>query len=476
MLPPTGVLLSPTGVIKNEFSLFWNALLSGGVKKIGKTWSLNDNSPWIGGVKVFYNRECYDDLINEYGDNKLVLIMGTPGIGKTMFLQRILVDIVEKCDGNYANLPVVDYVTRDLQGVVVYRLNSNGTVTIGDVNEVDYVLSDSVDIHHPRGKTCTILVASDKDSNYNEFDKRISEGKGFKTMMPLCTLVELTVMNPTLSIDEAVFRYDVYGGSARNFNRSWVSSNVEIAFVEETMLWYFGPNLKAQHSQTWQAVVSVISAEFGKAIDKKYNVLNSLMRHRDKNMTPLWASKFMKVLASIIYEKKEASMYDAVAQLVGNAALGHFFEEFAHRKLTSSTETFTLTPLYPKHQKNVSRESVTLDLRGKTIAFLRDVNDISDLPENSYGLPVTLQFPLVDSIVQPDLLFQMTVSSDHSGAVDQLGDIRSRLKEKDQSKHRMIFVVPKANTKSFPYQGNLLDIKQFTLCPDTIGKKRKMSN
>jgi hypothetical protein len=84
--------------------------------------------------------------------------------------------------------------------------------------------------------------------------------------------------------------------------------------------------------------------------------------------------------------------------------------------------------------------------------------------------------------VQPDILFQMTVSSDHSGgAIDQLSNIRGRLKEKDPSKHRMIFVVPESSLKAFQYQNNLKDISQFTLCPDIIKrgkneKKRKVSN
>jgi hypothetical protein len=43
-------------------------------------------------------------------------------------------------------------------------------------------------------------------------------------------------------------------------------------------------------------------------------------------MTPLWASKFMEVLASVIFEHKEPSMYDAVTEHLGKAALSNFFE------------------------------------------------------------------------------------------------------------------------------------------------------
>jgi hypothetical protein len=92
-------------------------------------------------------------------------------------------------------LPVIDYVTREDAKVVVYRLLADRAVTYGDTNFVEYVLSDSVDIPHPRGTTLTIVVASDKDVNYNDFDKRIAERGGFKGMMPLCPIVELIAMN-----------------------------------------------------------------------------------------------------------------------------------------------------------------------------------------------------------------------------------------------------------------------------------------
>jgi hypothetical protein len=203
---------------------------------------------------------------------------------------------------------------------------------------VYYVLSESVDIQHPRGTTLTIVVASDKDINYNEFDKRIAERWGYVGMMPLCSFKELMAMNSGMDSGEAQFQHDVYGGSARNFNRSRMDSNIEIVFVEETMLWYFGATIREQYGDAWMPVVSVISAEFGKSKDKQYNVMNSLMRHFNVSMTPMWASKFMEVLASVIYEQKEPSMYEAVAELLGNAALGTFFECISHRKLTALLE------------------------------------------------------------------------------------------------------------------------------------------
>jgi hypothetical protein len=143
--------------------------------------------------------------------------------------------------------------------------------------------------------------------------------------------------------------------------------------------------------------------------------------------------------------------------------------------MTTST-SFDLKPLHEKYARSVSRKLVPFTFP-EHVVRLRNVEDIRNLPNQRYGLPVTSNFPLVDAIVQPNVLLQMTVSAErHKGAVDRLEDIRAGLSEKDRSKHMMVFVVPKKNFNSFKYQDNL-PIPQFVLCPmlNTIeqSKKRK---
>jgi hypothetical protein len=56
---------------------------------------------------------------------------------------------------------------------------------------------------------------------------------------------------------------------------------------------------------------------------------------------------------------------------------------------------------------------------------------VSDLPVDTYGLPVNNVSPLVDAIVQPNILLQMTVSEEkHTGAVGQLPTIRGNYQKK----------------------------------------------
>jgi hypothetical protein len=79
------------------------------------------------------------------------------------------------------------------------------------------------------------------------------------------------------------------------------------------------------------------------------------------------------------------------------------------------------------------------------------------------GLSIFENYPLVDAVVQPNILIQITVSpNSHKGAVHMLEEIRGKLKEKDKSKHKMIFVVPQRNVKTFKFQEDLQDISQFS--------------
>ena len=126
---PSLVYIAPV-YVNNDISIFWKALIENGVEKNGRHWTLRAGVPWIGKVDTFYNRECYDMLSERIKEKKLALIVGTPGIGKTMFLQRLLVDIVESVQPG-GTVPIIDYVTAKDDTVQRYRLLPNGSVIFG---------------------------------------------------------------------------------------------------------------------------------------------------------------------------------------------------------------------------------------------------------------------------------------------------------------------------------------------------------
>jgi hypothetical protein len=495
------ISLGEPALVENDISRFWKALVDTGVDKTGRLWTLADESvPWIGGVRTFYNRECYDDICNSMNSKRLVLVKGTPGIGKTMFLQRILVDIVAeaketaKVKGKPLVLPTIDYLAEERK---TYILHQNGTVTERKISQdADYVLSDSVDIGRVHSKILTLEVASDKDNNYRKFLKRIKEagGDGDVLVMPLCTLEELRGMDQVISDDDSQLLYDIFGGSARNFKCNLTRNVAHIDFVEETMfggsarnfkcnltrnvahidfvektmLWYFGEDIKNRLKNTWELALSNMHEELGKSPDQSYFVWNSMMRHRSSDGETVWASKFMEILSSKIYEKRETSMFAELKKLVGSSGAGIFFENIAHVQLTTSTTSFDLIPLHRPHAKKVCRESVSFTCPERVMR-LRSVEDIEHLVVGTYGLPITPNYPLVDAIVQPNVLLQMTISEEkHKGAVDELQAIRDGLLEKDPLKHKMVFVVPEKNMKTFKYQKDLKDIPQFVMCPHPV--------
>ena len=82
-----------------DFSAVWTAILNGNITKSpenSRLWSLPDGVEWIGDIKTIYNRPCYDDMIASTSSVKRMLIIGTPGIGKTVFLQVFLVFLAER--------------------------------------------------------------------------------------------------------------------------------------------------------------------------------------------------------------------------------------------------------------------------------------------------------------------------------------------------------------------------------------------
>ena len=96
----------------------------------------------------------------------------------------------------------------------------------------------------------------------------------------------------------------------------------------------------------------------------------------------------------------------------------------------------------------------------------KTINEIGNLPNGAYGLPLTDQFPIADAIIQPDTLIQFTTSpKKHKGSLTNLTDVRAQLRA-PFNEHRLIFVIPKENLDTFVYHTELKDIRQFICLPD----------
>ena len=171
----------------------------------------------------------------------------------------------------------------------------------------DYVLSDSVDLSYAYGNVLNLEVAADEvdmiESNHKSFQKRVMEAgnAGRQLVMPVFSFEELQSIQPADMDDVcAQFRYDVFGGSARNFIALHPPINVVLPVVGKTLTSMF-PDVKKKNRDAWDCVARQVSAQLLKtALDDKRATANSMMRHVPPGGSDIWASTFMERLAAAI--------------------------------------------------------------------------------------------------------------------------------------------------------------------------------
>jgi hypothetical protein len=468
-------------MIKNRLSGAWKAIVEGRVIKNGRQWTLPDNSKWPGNVLTFHNRLCYDDNITSIGTKSMALISGTAGIGKSMFLIRMLDHIVATSTCRTLNTSVV-YIDGEAGTTVRYRLLADGNMTHYDPikHEIpDYLLSDSVDLQNAKSKILSVMVASEKMKAICTFQNRVDEeaNDGSTITMPPFTQIELvSIKPPGMSDEEAVFLADVFGGSGRNFNAIAMINSDPLAVVEDVMNVFFPPDYKERFSNSWQIILRVISNELRNLTDAPYpnEIVNSMLRHCTAGNSKIWASPFMKGLAAAVVEyDSDATITSTLKGVLCKSVYGSLFESVGHLKLIRCETEYNLYPLLPR-RSTVSKDSVKFSAFKMQTIVIREVTDICKLDNDTYGLPLFDNFPLIDAIIQPNTIIQYTVAtSDHKGATNQLDRIRDQLSDKDPANHRMIFVVSSDNFNTFKYQEDLSDIRQYITTDTPLVQKTK---
>jgi hypothetical protein len=245
----------------SNFINFWNAIIQQQIVKEDKKWSLGGDVSWIGGTNVMYVRDCYvqlaDQLLGETVPAKpelnCALILGPKGIGKTMFLNYLIVRIVEKArsSNELESLTIVYYFMRD-QSTSRIRFTAGGCTIIPSAEIADYYLSDSLDIADGTlGERLLLEVASENQHNYKKFSDRLTEKNGERLFMDVWTLDELKqVKHPEWTDVEVAFLRAVFGGRVRNvlggsFNAAEVKDD-----IDDTAVWLFGTDVKKKFAKS----------------------------------------------------------------------------------------------------------------------------------------------------------------------------------------------------------------------------------
>lgn len=123
----------------------------------------------------------------------------------------------------------------------------------------------------------------------------------------------------------------------------------------------------------------------------------------------VFASKFMQLLAAEIYESRTGHIVKVLEAIFGRSDLGNAFESTGHCKLVQSTQLFMLKPLISS-SSDEHIPAIEEALLNRAVVRFKSIEDISELGDGTYRMPLDINFPVVDAILQPDTLLLFTVS------------------------------------------------------------------
>lgn len=296
-------------------------------------------------------RDCYirdaDDILGATGSRsalKAALIVGPKGIGKTMFLNYLIVRIVEKARSeNKCDALSIVYVHKPMDVAVGIRFTFTQSFCIINPGETaDYYLSDSVDLNDgTMGRSLLLEVASENQTNYKKFNDRLTEMNGRRITMDVWTLDELTqVKHPSWSDDEVRFLYEVFGGRVRNVLGGDFDATDQDDVIEKTALWFFGDAVKQDYQASWnralQLIRSTIADARGKTTKDELAIQTSLFWVINSSTGSGFSSMFLKLVAGRMKEDMGVSLWNELDNLLGGGGKGLMFEALGHMKLTQT--------------------------------------------------------------------------------------------------------------------------------------------
>lgn len=487
---------------------FWKAICTpGGIlaeetENGDKFLTLKDNVMWDD-VSPLYVRSSYCKLKNLFLDANVRsgLLLGTPGIGKSLFLRWLLSELVSKKTGDLCIRVIIRMSKREW---VDYWCDTadGGSVVHYDASKSlpDYFLSDSMDISKINlSQILTLLVSSDDDEHYKEWQKVLRKHRtisatgetihhGLIKYMPLFSLEESICIDPD-SLEYCALKYDIVGGSARNFVSSSGKKDAELKVLVTASFEEFFVKPKSRPKgplEQWNmlcnwAVDSVVHALVG-VTDAKHAklVFNSLFRHIavDENcdrMGVVWASKFLEYIAGAIVNNSENNILNELRKILQGSGEGYMYEFYdGHKFLKKMTVDRTPYPLYDlKEGKTIS---VTFNVT--RYILIRSVDDIKSLENGDCGIATTNNFPLADFVMKGvifpgnetiNIVGNFTIAEKHTGSLKTLPTICTNLGGVCYS----LIVTPQENMCKFKYNKKL-KLAQFVTSNERVSTEKAL--
>jgi hypothetical protein len=440
---------------------------------------------WIDSTYDMLIRNCWLELLPIVFANKVVILEGKAGRGKSLFLLCAVFEILYCAknrkdsdlvpDVHFPENPRVMYVSRD----GVKHLATKSDVLVWNQSawpeNIHYCFSDNVDIADADVGTYLTMAATLGDTTVlKEFRKRSSGFGEPKAVlyMPSLDYEEMQTVFPTYG-SELEFMFDVIGGNPRLMRIDPVVENKQFYEVVESALFFvFGEEYTPQRDseeQTrkqrlgrWAIDIVLMNLQLAMKESSSASTSTDSSFFKEFVVSPnynrggeQYSSFFLGLVAGKLQENFDSNVMHTLRSLFGASGMGNAFEYTAHAAFATIGSVWCLKS---------TGEMELLSLGTRIVKRIRNVDDIENLTEGDYGLPTICNFPIIDAVLLPDTGLQMTISTSHEVSVKSLPSILAKLHiEREQFK--VVFVVPDEILPSFTFPSGLEDVKMFVTVP-----------
>lgn len=378
-----------------------------------------------------------------FGRTKNVLLRGTPGTGKTCFLQYLARQLLSAPRDYDVVLDINDEVALiKPDNTVIGGDASRGAMYFADeLNQPQTrLLFDCGEIARPPPSqvAARVLAASSPNqARYNEFSKKCCQ----ELYMPLWSENELELCRqhcfPEVTKSQFLENFSWWGGVVRNTIGDGATNSVQRC--REAL-----DNLDVQTSIEALGKTSGLDPAIGGA-----RIKHSIVHLEIGKDLTSWQFCFASQrVCDYILDRKadraEQACRDFLAShtdSVFSSLRGQIFESYAHRKLAKGGQ-FPLRNLTDHSTQN-------LDMPPRQLTRFDHLKEAVASPSfaDAYLVPNAKNFPVIDALAGGDG-FQMTVSTDHGCVASQMENIK-----KDwPGFQRLIFVVPTDMAATYPQQ------------------------
>ena len=362
-----------------------------------------------------------------------MIILGTPGIGKTYFGYFLLLYLARfKSTVVYETVLMRKVYVFTPDRVFIFKENSH---------DVDNYLKDPETFYIVDGQrpdyvnAKTILLSSFRKEIWYKFS---NEGADIRHM-PVWSRKEIlncrSLLYPELSEDLVKDLYSRWGGIARYVLK--LATNTE---KQEDLT-------KAIGESNIYSILQSIGGS-GKKAEASSRLIHSLVTEDFHSGPYVFASEYV---ATKIYEHAYKNAREKLIRFISASdrmdpygqLRGTMFENFAHTVLARGG-SFKVRDLQ-------TNEESTLELPGDLKFFKYSSNDDIQAARNHYFIPASKTFKSVDSFIKPNLLFQMTCAENHPCKQAGLRDVLNNILD-HPSEPKLYFVVPPDRFATFTYQ------------------------